>query len=143
MITADTNILIHAAHMGSESCEKARRFLEGHAGNKEFVLCELILIEFYMALRNPAVFSKALTAAEASDYCRKLKGNRNWQVIDYTPEVGPKLWEWAAETKSGFRRIIDARIALTLRHHGVSEVATANVKDFKEFGFKRVWNPLA
>lgn len=36
-----------------------------------------------------------------------------------------------------------ARLALTLRHHGVTEFVTANVKDFEGFGFTRVWNPLA
>lgn len=29
-----------------------------------------------------------------------------------------------------------------LRHHGVTELATANTKDFADFGFDRVWNPL-
>ena len=28
-------------------------------------------------------------------------------------------------------------------NHGVTEFATANVKDFQGFGFTRVWNPLA
>jgi predicted nucleic acid-binding protein len=37
---------------------------------------------------------------------------------------------------------VDARLALTLRHHGVTEFATSNVKDFEGFGFNRVWNPL-
>jgi hypothetical protein len=31
---------------------------------------------------------------------------------------------------------------LTLRRQGVTDFATANVKDFKGFGFRRVWNPL-
>jgi toxin-antitoxin system PIN domain toxin len=142
MIAADTNILIHAAHARSANCGKAREFLESQAESSAFVLCELNLVELYMALRNPAVFSRPLSAAKAHDYCQELKSNRNWQVVDYTPEVGRALWAWAARTKSGFRKIIDARIALTLRHHGVTEFATANVRDFQEFGFERVWNPL-
>jgi uncharacterized protein len=36
-----------------------------------------------------------------------------------------------------------AGIALTLRHHGVSEFATRNVKDFQSFGFAKVWDPIA
>jgi len=40
------------------------------------------------------------------------------------------------------RRLFDTRTALSLRHHGVTEFATANVKDFGDFGFTRVWNPL-
>ncbi|NJK91406.1 MAG: type II toxin-antitoxin system VapC family toxin [Blastochloris sp.] len=46
------------------------------------------------------------------------------------------------KTKTGFRHIIDARLAFTLRHHGVTHFATANTKHFESFGFERVWNPL-
>ena len=142
MLAVDTNILIYAAHANSAQCEKARAFLQEHAENQDFVLCELNLIELYMALRNPAVFSKPLSAVKAHDYCSMFRNNHRWQIVDYVPEVAMPLWEWSRNTKSGFRRIIDARIALTLLHHGVTDFATANSKDFKEFGFSRVWNPV-
>lgn len=32
---------------------------------------------------------------------------------------------------------------MTLIHQGVTEFATANVKDFEALGFQKVWNPLA
>lgn len=48
----------------------------------------------------------------------------------------------AATADFAIRRIVDARLALTLRHHGVTDFATSNVKDFEGFGFTRVWNPL-
>ena len=38
--------------------------------------------------------------------------------------------------------MFDARLALTLRHHGVTEFATRNEAHFTHFGFTRVWNPL-
>lgn len=142
-LAVDTNILIYAEHANSPECVKAREFLQEHSENQDFVLCELNLIELYMALRNPAIFPKPLSAAKAHDYCSILRSNHRWQIIDYVPEVAIPLWDWTRTTKSGFRRIIDARIAFTLLHHGVSEFTTANVKDFKEFGFSRVWNPLA
>ena len=41
-----------------------------------------------------------------------------------------------------YHRLIDVRLALTLRYHGVTDFATANVKDFNGLGFARVWNPL-
>jgi len=37
---------------------------------------------------------------------------------------------------------IDARLGLTLLHHGVTELVTTNAKDFTHMGFQRVWNPL-
>src|SRR5438067_2175917 len=45
--------------------------------------------------------------------------------------------------KSGGRRVLfDTRLALTLRSHGVSELATRNLSHFSNFGFTRVWNPV-
>ena len=41
------------------------------------------------------------------------------------------------------RRAYDWRAALLLIQQGVTEFATVNEKDFRDCGFKRVWNPLA
>ena len=89
-----------------------------------------------------AVLSKPLSSAAAAEFCRRLRTNPRWQHVDYDPDVSHELWRWAQATTSGFRRIIDARLALTLIHNGVTRFATANVKDFKEFNFEKVWNPL-
>ncbi len=82
-------------------------------------------------------------ARESAGYCLALKQNPVWRCVDYDPAVSGKLWQWATATKAGFRRITDARLAWTLRHHGVNQLATVNTKDFQEFGFQRVWNPLS
>jgi uncharacterized protein len=143
MLTADSNLFIHAADPDSPNHVKARSFLEQLSSwEDEFVVCELVLVELYMQLRNGAIFVKPYTAREAASYCQALKQNPLWRCIDYDAKVSPQLWQWAADTRAGFRQIIDARLALSLRHHGVSKLATANVKDFKSFGFERVWNPL-
>jgi len=57
------------------------------------------------------------------------------------PVMG-EVWRYAAAEVFARRRIIDARLALTLRAAGVTEFATCNVKDFADFGFDRVWDPL-
>lgn len=143
MITADTNLFIHSADPDSPNHAKARGFFtELESMEAEFVVCELVLVELYMQLRNGAIFVKPYSAREAANYCQAMKVNPLWRCIDYDPKVSSVLWKWAAETKAGFRQIIDARLALTLRHHGVTQLATANVKDFKSFGFEKVWNPL-
>ncbi len=144
MLSADTNIFIHAADPDSPLHSQARDFFQFlDQKNEEFVLCELVLVKLYMLLRNPAVFAKPYTASEAAGYCRSLKQNPAWRCIDYDPEVSKRLWAYAAETKAGYRQIIDARLAFTVQHHGVDRFATVNHKDFKGFGFREVWNPLA
>ena len=140
MISVDTNILIYAANPSSKRHEKAIAFMNDFT-NKELVICELVLVELYMVLRNPAIFPKPYSAEQAASYCQKLKAHPKWLYVDYEPEISAKLWKWAAQTKKGFRQIIDARIALTLQHHGVKEFATANMKDFESFAFDKLWNP--
>ena len=54
-----------------------------------------------------------------------------------------EVWSHAAAPGFARRRVYDTRLALTLRHHGITEFATANGKDFQGFGFTRVWNPLS
>ena len=144
MISADTNIFVHAADPDSPLHVRARNFLGSlEDAGEDFVLCELVLVELYMLLRNPAVFVRPYTPSESAGYCRALRQNPSWRCIDYDPEVSKNLWAYASTTKSGYRHIIDARLAFTLQHHGVDRFATVNQKDFKEFGFREVWNPLA
>ncbi|MEY2906434.1 MAG: hypothetical protein RLZZ408_905, partial [Verrucomicrobiota bacterium] len=120
MLSADTNIFIHAADPDSPLHVKARNFFKALERSKEeFVLCELVLVELYMLLRNPTVFERPYTASESAGYCLALKQNPSWRCIDYDPEVSKNLWAYAAESKAGYRLIIDARLAFTLQHHGV------------------------
>ena len=77
MLSADTNIFIHAADPDSPLHSQARDFFQFlDQKNEEFVLCELVLVELYMLLRNPAVFAKPYTASEAAGYCSSLKQPR-------------------------------------------------------------------
>ncbi len=55
-------------------------------------------------------------------------------------EIAEPLWNWAAKTKTGFRHIIDARLALTLRHHRVIHFAIANREThFRNEQMEAVW----
>jgi hypothetical protein len=52
------------------------------------------------------------------------------------------LWEKARRKDFAFRRLYDARTALTLTAQGVTEFATVNAKDYEGLGIRKVWNPL-
>ncbi len=143
MLSADTNLFIYAADTDSPNHDEAVRFFEDSASNgKKFAICELVMVEIYLQLRNPASLKRPYKSKEASDYCLSLITETGWCHLDYHPAVSRKFWKWAASTNSGIRQIIDARLALTLRHHGVTHFATANVTHFQGFGFTEVWNPL-
>ena len=141
MLSFDTNLAVHAANRDSVSHASCRAFIESLTSRRDVAICELMLVELYLKLRNERIFAKPLTAAQAAAVCTAYRSNQAWQLIDCAP-VMDDVWGMAAKSGFAFRRIIDIRLARTLLHHGVTEFATANVKDFARAGFERVWNPL-
>ena len=143
MIACDTNILFPALEAAHPDHGAARAWLESMVGNESFALCELVLTEVYTLLRNAAICAEPLSAAAAVALIENLRGNPAWLVLDHPgPGLMDKVWGVARQTESA-RRIYDIRLALTLRHAGVRSFATANIRDFRSFGFENVWNPLA
>lgn len=141
MIGIDTNILAYARIGTSPLHQAAVRFLEEFGGNQEVVISELVLMELYLLLRNEKVLSPPLSASEAVAECHILRSHPRWQLVD-SAEVMKEVWPIAANEGFARRRIFDVRLAKTLQAHGVTEFATANVRDFEDLGFQRVWNPL-
>ena len=142
MIACDTNIYVHAYNSASEFHSKAKIFIRSHAKNRQFAVCELVLVELYVLLRNPVVVIEPLSGKEAVAVCRQYRRNRYWTVVDYPGNLMNEIWDFCHQKDFGRRLIFDARLALTLRYHGVTEFATRNVKHFQNFGFDRVWDPL-
>ena len=145
MTSCDTNILLVALEASRPGHALAREFLDERKNDSDFALCELVLMELYVLLRNPAVARRPLTGAEATSIIGALRSNPRWNILDYPgPGAGvmDALWKQASAPDFARRRIFDLRLALTLRHHGVTGFATVNGKDFQDAGFERVWNPL-
>jgi len=142
MIGIDTNLLLYARLSGNPFHEQARDFLDGLADSPEVAISELVLVEFYLALRNPAIIDAPLSAAEAVEECQLFRRHPHWLLVE-NAEVMEQVWDLASNRNFARRRIIDARLAKTLIAFGVTEFATTNVRDFEEFGFSKVWNPLS
>lgn len=142
MISCDTNILFHAACRRSRHQTRAAEFLLANATNRDFAVCELVLIEFYVLLRNPAVLEIPLSPAEAVEAIQTYRRNRHWRVLDYPGNLMSGIWRRSVAPDFARRRIFDVRLALTLRHFGVEQFATRNRTDFEGFGFRRLWDPL-
>ena len=141
MISFDTNILFPALVRTHAHHQSARAFLEQHA-HPRVCLCELVLVETYVLLRNPALCPNPLSAPEACAIIQQLRTHPHWRLIDYPGGLMQSIWNSAAAPTFARRRIFDARLAITLAHHGVTEFVTQNVKDFEGFGFDRVWSPF-
>ena len=142
MLSIDTNILFAACEATAPSHAAARRFLESHRDNSDLVLCELVLVELYLLLRNPAVVANPLSARNAGHLILALRQNPKWRLVEHA-SVMDAVWAKAGHDPFARRRVIDVRLALTLQHHGVTDFATVNTTDFRDLGFRRVWNPLA
>ncbi len=142
MISFDSNLLVYAANSDAPECPPAREFLISLQARHDVAVCELVLVEVYLKIRNPRILTQPFGAAEAVSFCQAFRGNPNWMLLEHAP-VMLDVWRMAERPDFAVRRFIDARLGLTLRHHGVTEFATSNVKDFQGFGFARVWNPLA
>lgn len=141
MISFDTNLVVYAANAQAAEQPAAAAFLQSLGVRRDVVVCELMLVEVYLKLRNAHILRNPLGAGKAAAHCERLRANANWSIVESAP-VMPDVWKLAGRKDFAVRRIIDARLALTLRHHGVAEFATTNVKDFQGFGFARVWNPM-
>jgi toxin-antitoxin system PIN domain toxin len=142
VISFDTNLVVYAANADAPRQSKANAFLRALADRDDVAVCELMLVELYLKLRYPMILRHPLDAATAGAHCQAFRKNAHWHLIESAP-VMAEVWRRAAARDFAVRRITDVRLALTLRHHGVKEFATTNVKDFEGFGFDRVWDPLS
>ena len=146
MISFDANLLLYAINTASPCHEGARKFLETMSRRGDVGLSELVLVEVYTLLRNPAVLTNPMSPTEAVSVIQTFRRHPQWAVLGFPTEsvaLHEELWRLAAQSGLARRRIYDVRLALALRRHGVTEFATANIKDFDGLGFDRVWNPLA
>lgn len=145
MISADTNVLFASLEASHPSHRPAQQFLRLLAQRSDVVISEFVLLELYNLLRNPTLTENPLLPAQAAEICQMFRMNPLWQVVAVVPDsraFHDRLWERLAEPNLARRRAYDIRIGLSLVGHGVDEFATANVRDFQDLGFKRVWNPL-
>lgn len=146
MLSIDTNILLHGFNEDSPRHKAAAKWLQSIAPDEDVAISELILAEFYGLLRNPAVFKHPLPADEAVEVIQAYRTHPRWRLIGFPIESRPlhdALWQRARAKDFAFRKLYDARSALTMTSQGVTEFATVNVKDFEGLGFRKVWNPLA
>ena len=141
MISIDTNILLYGLNRDCPEYAAARTFLEDCAGRADVAIAELVLVELYVLLRNPAVVRQPLEAGAAAELCQAFRRHPRWAIVD-SAGVMDRVWTAAARPGVARRHVFDARLAHTLRDHGVTELATRNTRDFECFGFTRVFDPV-
>ncbi len=145
MISLDANLLLYAYCADSPFHEGAADFIRTCSPRSDVAISEFVLVEYYTLLRNPVVVAHPLDPERAVTQVNHYRAHPRWRIIGFPPhstEIHENLWRTAATTGFARRRIYDIRLALCLQFEGVNEFATVNEKDFRDLGFKRVWNPL-
>lgn len=145
MLSMDTNLLLHAFNEDSPSHAPAYAWLTLLHDSEDVAVSEFVLAELYGLLRNPAVIKQPLAADEAVEVIQIYRRHPRWRLIGFPFEsrlLHDALWQKARRMDFAFRRLYDARAALTMTAQGVTEFATVNVKDYEGLGFRKVWNPL-
>ena len=71
MISIDTNILLYSLNRDCPEHGAARAFVEACAGRADVAIAELVLVELYVLLRNPAVVRKPVEAGGAAAGCAR------------------------------------------------------------------------
>ena len=145
MLSIDTNLLFHALNLDSPKHDSAYEWLVSIQNDENVAISEFVLTELYCLIRNPTVLTNPMSANEAARVIANYRNHPRWRLIGFPLEgrvLHDRIWSLAKRKQFAYRRIYDLRTALTMIHKGVRELATANVKDFKDLGFRRVWNPL-
>ncbi len=146
MLSIDTNLLLYAINSASPYHQDAYAWLTSIQSDDDVAISEFILAELYGLLRNPAVLKSPMAADEAVEVIQAYRQHPRWRLIGFPSEsrsMHDKLWKRASDNTFAFRRLYDARSALTLIAQGVTEFATVNVKDFHGLGFRKVWSPIS
>jgi predicted nucleic acid-binding protein len=145
MIAIDANILLYAYVESAPEQPRASAFLKSLAGDDRVAVSEFTLAELYLLLRNPAVVEHPLSAEAATQVIEAYRKHPQWSIPGFPPSsraLHDQLWALAGSPQFARRRLFDVRTALSLIACGVDAFATANIKDFQNLGFKRVWNPV-
>ena len=141
MIGIDTNIFAYARISTVSRHKAALAFLNSIADCPDVVVSELVLAEFNLLLRSEKILETPLSASAAVAERQIFRTHPRWQLVD-SANVMQEVWPMAASEGFARRRIFDVRLAKTPQAQRVKEFATANVRDFEDPGFQKVWDPL-
>jgi toxin-antitoxin system PIN domain toxin len=144
MKSLDTNILLYAINKDCpehKACSDLIRYALGEP--ESWIIADQVWFELYRMLRNPAVLSHPLSASDAAASVAWYRNKSGWLHCAWeTGMIGQLESIWKDATFPA-RRSFDLVLALTLKNNRVNQFYTRNTKDFDDFGFFSVMNPLA
>lgn len=144
MNSLDTNILIYAVNSGCEENLHAKRVYQALLDNpSDWIISDQVLFEFYRGLRHPKILQKPLSHSQALEQIVFLREETGVLHCAYETSFWDRVKDFGSLRHPPKPvHIFDRVLAITLRNHGVVTFYTRNIKDFEEFGFKELVNPI-
>ena len=143
MKSLDTNLLLYAINEDCPEHEACADLVRHALAEPEsWIVADQVWFELYRLLRNPAVLTHPLDAPDAAGTVSWYRNKSGWLHCAWECDMMPRLAElWKRESFPA-RRGFDLVLAATLSQNGVKQLYTRNTKDFDDFGFFAVTNPL-
>jgi len=145
MYALDTNILVYAHNISSPFHQKAKTFVENvvNARDKQGQLTVCVPAQVFMEFLNVITWNRLDTPLPLSDATQIVQDYIDTGIMVLYPK-STQLETLLGLLKSvtSRKKIFDVALAATLKDHGVRGLHTVNTKDFEEFKFLDVKNPL-
>lgn len=143
MKSLDTNVLLYALNADCSEHAKARAVVErALTESHQWIIADQVYFEFYRLLRNPAVLSRPLGAAQAAETVAWYRSHSGWLHCAYEPAMMTRVSAWWSSSSFSGRNTFDLVLAVTLASNGVHEFHTRNTADFLPFELFSVHNPI-
>lgn len=102
-----------------------------------------MLFEYYRLVRNPLVLSRPLSSNEASLRLRFFREELGCLHCAYDRGCWEEVVAALAAPSLPSSRTFDLVLAVTLRRNGVDTFYTRNIRNFQDFNWFHVIDPLA
>lgn len=143
MKSIDTNILFYALNRDCTEHNACRILVENALSEPDqWIIAEQVWFELYRLLRNPKVLEKPLSAAQAADAVDWYRNKSGWLRCAWETDMMKELEAIWKENTFPAGRTFDARLAVVLKENGVQEFYTRNARDFEEFRWFEVVDPV-
>ena len=143
MNSLDTNILVYAVNRGCQEFESAHAIYQKMLDEPaQWIISDQVLYEFYRALRHPKILEKPLSHTQALAQITFLREESGVRHCGYDTSFWDKIKDFGSHKRPKAIHIFDRILAITLINNGVENLYTRNTKDFKEFNFKNLINPI-
>lgn len=137
MRIVDANVLLYAINTAAPHHDRARAWLDGALAGRERVgFAWTVLLAFVRVSTHPAVFTRPLSAAQATDAVRGWLAQPAAVVVEPTPRHADLLAGLLAEAGTAANLVGDAHLAALALEHDAVLVSFDN--DFARFvGLRR------